>query len=211
MDLDTALQNLLVILNDLNNDELTNWARKELTGYNLEDKLPKYRQVDGCLMASFIIGYAQYSSRPFPISHLDSELQEKILKVPMHLSISTFINNIKEGEGLTKLIPPECYQLLQSKTNANITNAYVHIDITSITDIVSTVRTKILDTLLLLENEFGNLDDLEIDISSKTPNERDTIIQKIYITLYDNSISIGDNNKIKNSDIITNIEGNKDE
>ena len=68
-----------------------------------------------------------------------------------------------------------------------------------------------MDTLLLLENEFGNLDDLEIDISSKTPNERDTIIQKIYITLYDNSISIGDNNKIKNSDIITNIEGNKDE
>lgn len=211
MDLDISLQNLLVILNDLDNDELTNWARKELTGYSLEDKLPKYRQINGCVMANFIIGCVQYSSLPFPIHHLDNKLQEKLKNVPLYLSISAFINNIKEGEGLNKLITPEYYPLLQSNTNANITNAYSHIDVTSITGIVSTVKTKVLDTLLFLEKEFGNLDDLEIDISTKTPKERDAIIQKIYINLYDNSISIGNGNKIKDSNIISNDVGDNNE
>ena len=66
------------------------------------------------------------------------------------------------------------------------------------------VKTKILETLLFLEKEFGNLDGLDIDISTKTEEELKSIIQHIQVNLYDNSIAIGNNNKIKNSNIVTN-------
>lgn len=211
MDLDIALQNLLVILNDLDNDELTNWVRKELTGYNIDDTLPKYRISKGYVMASYMVGYAQYSARQFTINHLKPELKDSLTNVHMYSSISTLINSVKRNKSLSRPIPPELYLEIQSATNAHITNAFVHIDIANINDLISTVKTKILDTLLLLEKEFGNLDDLEIDISTKTPKERDSIIQKIYINLYDNSIAIGNGNKIKDSNIISNNVGDTNE
>ena len=61
-----------------------------------------------------------------------------------------------------------------------------------------------METLLYLEKEFGNLDDLDIDISTKSKEELTSIIKYIQINLYDNSITIGDNNKIKKSNITTN-------
>ena len=45
---------------------------------------------------------------------------------------------------------------------------------------------------------------LDIDISTKTEEELKSIIQHIQVNLYDNSIAIGNNNKIKNSNIVTN-------
>ena len=94
--------------------------------------------------------------------------------------------------------------MLQASTNAHITDASVDIDLGMVSDIISKVKTKILETLLFLEKEFGNLDGLDIDISTKTEEELKSIIQHIQVNLYDNSIAIGNNNKIKNSNIVTN-------
>lgn len=205
MNIDIALQNLMVILNEFNNEDLMNWVRKELTGYGVNDEIPKYRKLKGLVMANFIVGHLQYSGQRFPISHLEEELKEGLETVIMYSSIATLMKSINDDRGLMRPIPPEFYDKIQSGSNAHITNAYVKIDTTSITDLVYTVKTKVLDALLLLEKEFGNLDDLDIDTSAKTEEENNTIIEKLYITLYDNSITIGDNNEIKKSNLITHI------
>lgn len=57
---------------------------------------------------------------------------------------------------------------------------------------------------MFLEKEFGSLDSLDIDLSVKSEEEIKSIIQYIQINLYDNNISIGDNNKIRNSKISIN-------
>ena len=59
-----------------------------------------------------------------------------------------------------------------------------------------------LDVLLLLEKEFGNLDDLDIDLTSKSNDEIQNIASNIMILLYnDNSIVVGDNNRMKDTSI----------
>ena len=63
MDISTALQNLMSILYCLDDKKLINWANKELSGYNENDELPEYRKLKGRVMASFIVGYVQYSKR----------------------------------------------------------------------------------------------------------------------------------------------------
>ena len=56
--------------------------------------------------------------------------------------------------------------------------------------------------MLLLEEEFGNLDDLDVDLLSKPEEKIREIEDKIFVIIYeDNSITIGDNNKMKNTSI----------
>ena len=204
MDIDTALQNLIAILYCLDDEALINWAKKELAGYDSYDELPEYRKLNGRVMANFIVGYYKYSNTQFGISHLDKDIQDSLLSINIYSSISTIIDMINKNKKVGKPIPPEFYPTLQSNSNAQIINASVDIDIASINDIISKVKTKILETLLLLEKEFGSLDELDIDVSIKSKEELENIIQFIKIDLYDNSISIGDNNKIKDSELVTN-------
>ena len=58
----------------------------------------------------------------------------------------------------------------------------------------------------MIQDALGdlNLDELDIDISIKNKEELKNIVQHIHFNLYDNSIKIGDGNKIKGSNITTN-------
>ena len=156
-------------------------------------------------MASYIVGNMKYSNAPFIISHLDDDIQENLININLYSSISTLEEMKNKGESrIGKPIPPEFYILLQENTNAHIIEASVNTDLSSINDVISKVRVKILKTLLFLEKEFGNLDELDIDISIKNKEELKNIVQHIHFNLYDNSIKIGDGNKIKGSNITTN-------
>ena len=71
-----------------------------------------------------------------------------------------------------------------------------------IENILATIENKLMESLLLLEEEFGNLDDLDIDTSTKTTQQLEDIANKIIIIIYnDQSVTIGNNNKIKNTQI----------
>ena len=205
MDINTALQNLMAILYCLEDENLINWANKELSGYDSINELPEYRKLKGRVMASYIVGNMKYSNAPFIISHLDYDIQENLININLYSSISTLEEMKNKGESrIGKPIPPEFYILLQENTNAHIIEASVNTDLSSINDVISKVRVKILKTLLFLEKEFGNLDELDIDISIKNKEELKNIVQHIHFNLYDNSIKIGDGNKIKGSNITTN-------
>lgn len=204
MDIDIALQNLMAILYCLDDESLINWTKKELEGYSIHDELPEYRKLKGRVMASFFVGYTQYPKRQFGIAHLDKDMQEKLLSINIYNSISALIEMRNSEGSIGRPIAPEFYAILQSNSNSHITSASVEIGLSSISDIISKIRGKILETLLFLEKEFGNLDELDVDISIKKPEEVKSIIKNIEIKLYDNSVSIGDNNKIKGSHILTN-------
>ena len=205
MDINTALQNLMAILYCLEDENLINWANNELSGYDSINELPEYRKLKGRVMASYIVGNMKYSNAPFIISHLDDDIQENLININLYSSISTLEEMKNKGESrIGKPIPPEFYILLQENTNAHIIEASVNTDLSSINDVISKVRVKILKTLLFLEKEFGNLDELDIDISIKNKEELKNIVQHIHFNLYDNSIKIGDGNKIKGSNITTN-------
>ena len=67
------------------------------------------------------------------------------------------------------------------------------------------IQYRLLEILLLLEEEFGSLDDLDIDFTKKTNDKAIVIQKKIYNIMVDNHIEIGDQNKIVKSDILTGI------
>ena len=63
-----------------------------------------------------------------------------------------------------------------------------------------------MDILFYLEKQFGNLDELDIDTDSKNEEELEEIVKHIQVIIYnDHSVSIGDDNRIKDSTISSEI------
>ena len=114
MNIDTAIKNLLAILYCLEDESLINWASKELAGYSVNDELPKYRRLQGRVMASFIVGNMKYSKTQFGIFHLDEDLIERLLDTNMYSSIDTLMSMREKEVNLGKPIAPEWFPILQA-------------------------------------------------------------------------------------------------
>ena len=64
------------------------------------------------------------------------------------------------------------------------------------------IKTILMHVFLKLDKEYGCLDDLDVDTTTKTPEEVEKINEVVnnYIFI-DNSINVGDKNKLKGSEI----------
>ena len=88
-----------------------------------------------------------------------------------------------------------------------ITSARVVVGEHIISNIFSVIENKLLDMLMILEKEFGCLDELDIDITTKSKEDIEAINNRILVLVYnDNSVSIGDGNKIKGTTIASEIK-----
>lgn len=207
MSLETSLKRAKVLLSKFERKEVLEWIENELVGYKDAKCIPEYRKARGILRGDFLIGgiynAMQYTNAPIPIS---KEIREEVEVCNIFQGIGTLKSMIDSGNAnFGKCIPPSMYPLLQKDNNiTSILSATVPISNTCILDIFAVVENKLLDIFMLLENEFGNLDDLDIDFSSKDEEEIRVIERNLYLTVFnDNSVSIGDNNKIKDSNIST--------
>ena len=76
-----------------------------------------------------------------------------------------------------------------------------------ILNIFPKVENKLLDILRYLENQFGNLDELDIDVNNKSEQELKEIVNHIYVLIYnDQSVTIGNDNEFNNSNIASSIK-----
>ena len=76
-----------------------------------------------------------------------------------------------------------------------------------ILNIFPKVENKLLDILRYLEKQFGNLNELDIDVNNKSEQELKEIVNHIYVLLYnDQSVTIGNDNEFNNSNIASSIK-----
>ena len=111
---------------------------------------------------------------------------------------------------LGKTIPADLFSAIAAYNDDPymiITSARVVIGEHIISNIFSVIENKLLDMLMILEKEFGCLDELDIDTTTKSKEEIEAINNRILVLVYnDNSVSIGDGNKIKGTTIASEIK-----
>lgn len=96
---------------------------------------------------------------------------------------------------------------LSKRTGYGMYDAYAQIDSLAIMNILAQVENKLLEILMCLEKEFGNLDELDINIGSKSENDLKKITNYICIIINtDKSVTIGSNNEFNNSNIASSIK-----
>lgn len=196
--IEVGLNRLLIIASDTNNKELIQWAKNELNGYEDEEKIPNYRNAGlGQIIYSGINGRLEVKNQPLPYNSIDKELIEQLGKSKFSEDIATIEqfaaeDNRNIGRDLTFLAGN-----VYKNTSIQCLSIYMNYSKEVFIGILSSIRTKLIELFIALDKEFGNLDDLDIDVNGK--NLKDLNERIDVIIFQDNSIQIGDNNKIKDN------------
>ena len=203
-----AMQSLDFIIEDLNDENIKKWVNSELKGYQSEDELPDYRKTIAMLKGNIQVGCHVYNNVDIPIA--DQEIFEKITKIELREPISTIIqmakaeNEVKE-HSLSLSVNTVMVNHYQ-QTNGDVIRAHRMLGVYTYNNIIAKIKDKLLEIFKLLENNYGNLDELYIDFSDES--KREETEQSITNIIYnDNSIKIGNNNKIDKS-IVGDENGN---
>lgn len=214
----TALKRTKVLLSEFNNAELNKWISYEIIGYPEEVEIPDYRIVRGNLMGSYFKGsmasHMTWNHVSIPLGKMPKDLKDALLTVYFKEGVEA-LKQVAEkcdtsDKSMCKPVDADFFPAIAQYNNDPymiITSASVEIANQCIHNVFSTVENRLLDVLLLLEKEFGILDELDIDIEAKTDEDKDKIIKQLQVIIFnDNSVSVGDGNKIKDSNIASSIE-----
>ena len=212
----TALKRAKILFASLNNTELLDWVNYEIAGYPTDAKLPDYRIERGELKGSYFKGsmasHMKWTDVSIPLGKMPADEIDILLNVSFYDGVNALKQLIEKADNghLGKPIPADYFPYIAKCNNdryMNIIAARVVVSTHCVTNIFSVIESRLLDALLLLEKEFGNLDDLDIDTSVKSPEDIQEIANKVHVIVYnDHSVHIGDGNKIKDTSISTEKE-----
>lgn len=155
--LENALIKTKILLHRLGEKRLVNWVSKELNGYTEEDEVPEYRVLASQPKITASNGFTIWKEMPAVIGHLTHRQVENLTvskwRDPIS-SIEHYTNS--DGDTLSASIPPEFWPKLSEGLQEGIHVEYAHcvISKSQVEKIKTTIRSRLLDFLLDLENEF---------------------------------------------------------
>ena len=213
----TALKRAKVLVSALNNAEISKWLDYEISGYPEDATIPSYRKVQGSLIGSYFKGsmarHMTWTNVSLPLGNMPDEIKEMLLRVEFQEGVESLktlaAKSQASGTEIYKTIPADCFSTIAHFNNdpyMMITSARVVVGEHIISNIFSVIENKLLDMLMILEKEFGCLDELDIDTIAKSKEEIEAINNRILVLVFnDNSVTIGDGNKFKDTIIASDI------
>jgi AbiTii len=202
--LESVLLRLKIILSDLENEEINNWIDSEIQGYENTEDVPSYRILQGRPIGTFILGSLfhglKHTNAQIPLGHIPKDIKDDLLT--LHLTDGLLgIKSLLESEGtIAKSVTTEfCHSI--SQEGLIVTGMEVVIGKNHIQGVIANIKNKLMNILLKIEKEFGNLDSLDTFAEETDTQALQSIEQYIINVIFDESIKIGDNNKIKSSAI----------
>lgn len=213
--LQRPLLKMKVLASRVSNEDLLNWVNKELQGYiGIDTEVPNYRKTMSSVMGSYINGNRQFNN----VSVQIFGLSEKMKDFMMIFEISSGIQTIESGitsntSGTIEMrLPMELQKQIETNIIKNgnprfqLLEVRKEISAAFLIQIVSNVRSKLLDLALQLEQTFG----VEIDIIALSKKDDsvnktiNTIMSQIVIntTGHGNIINTGNENEIVNHSVV---------
>ena len=199
-----AMNILSILLQDLDDKKVRMWLNNEINGYEDDQDIPDYRIVKTNIVGNYIIGNfhqgLQCTNQPIPIK---PEAVKEYTTIKVQSGISEILQlSVAEKETENHSLVSPIHTLLAqniSLIDCQIISANRVLSIYAYTNILNKLKSKVLNIFLELEKKYGNLDNYYIDFSNK--KEEKEVIKSIINIIYDNSIHIGDNNKIWKSSV----------
>lgn len=200
-----AFYRLLVIAEDLDNETLLQWAEKEINGYSKMSELPQYRIINTPnIQYTGINGGYQVTNVPLNTTFLNSKTYERIKRSGVFPGVLEVEKMSQANDYLSRDLTYLSGEVYKNSGGIQCISIRQVIDPTEYIDALSTIKTKLIRVLQKLEREYGLLDDLDVSIDNKTKQEQNEINVYVHNLIYDNnSITIGDNNRIEKSEIVT--------
>lgn len=212
-----ALLKTKVLASRIQNNQLLNWINGELNGFNSIENLPDYRKnIPTVLKGSYINGQMKYTNQPIPTIGLDWNIQKKLQISEFQESIYSLENLIEnETTYFTSPQKAEVVSLIEENW-INMGNPYLQlinvnkiVAKNTVVEVISKVRNKLLEFMLKIDEEFGNI--TEITELKEKKNEISTIMSQTIINTSGDGNVVNTGKKAKiDAEIIIN-KGNKDD
>ena len=203
-----ALLKTKVLLHKIGHKELVDWVNNELNGYPNKDNLPEYRTLRARVLANITNEAYQANKHPIPIEHLPEKIKEMYKTARMNQSLAVLEKLVHENKAsLQAPIPMEMNSLL-SKGLGNeyfVQSAWCDIGTASVEQIFIQVRSRLLDFVLGLKDQFGDNDSDE-EIKNRIDSVDTPSLFNNAIFGNNTTIVVGSNNEQKVTNI--NLEGN---
>lgn len=206
-----------VLASRLQNETLLKWVSNELKGYENSDELPIYRKYKGNIVGTFINGYQQYNNQPVPILGLDKEFQDTLTNMKFFDSISS-LEKLNREDGrimMGYIFPAEITGIIaenwrnMGNPNLHLINCQRRVAGSVVEEIIASVRNSLLDFMLKIDSEFGNITEIE---ELKTKKEAiATIMNQTIINNTGDGNVLNTGEKAKISANINIAKGSKDE
>lgn len=205
-----ALVKTKVLSFQLKNEELKIWVDNELNGYQ-NAELPNYRIISCQIIGHLSNGYQRVTNYPIPLGSLEKETQEAMTTVRLFQSVSSLDDTINSNSSkMVMNVPPEMYPYLSNGLDSGFVVEFARREISKsqVVQVTTAIRTKLLDFLLELKEEFGNSESVE----KFTEGKGKELVNSIFSSAVfgnNTTIIVGDNNQqtLKNSN---NSTGNFD-
>lgn len=149
-----------VLAYQLKNDELKTWIDNELNGYETLEILPAYRIITCEITGTISNGFQRATNYPIPLTNLDDDMKKNMRLINLTQSISSLDLLVNEGKNsrLIITIPPNLYGYLSRDFDNGFEIEFARREIskTQIIQILTSVRSKLLDFLLEINVNFAN-------------------------------------------------------
>lgn len=191
----------------LKNTELQTWVDSELNGYT-DGQLPDYRILPCQIIGTVSNGYQRGTNFPIPLTALKEKQREAMTTLRLVQSIATLDEIVHKGDS-TKMVmnvPHEISNFLSKDFDNGFVIEFARreVDKVQIVQVLTAVRTKLLDFLLKVNEEVGENE----DIKSMTQGDgKDKVASIFSSAVFGNNttIIVGDGNtqNLTNSNITT--------
>lgn len=166
----TALLKTKVLAKRIDHIELSKWVDNELNGYHENEPLPIYRKNYQCqIKGSYINGNMKYTNQPIPVIEAENKYGLELRETSFRQGISSLEKLEKDSsEGkLSMDYPLEIVSLIESAWRSlgnhylNVINVRKIISTAVISEIIGSIKAKLLDFMLELESSFGEVSEIK--------------------------------------------------
>jgi hypothetical protein len=191
-----ALLKTKIFLHQIGRKDLATWIDKELAGYP-DDDVPEYRIVSSEVRGSLTSLRWQMPDTQLPIGHLTPKNKKHLTSFSMASSLELVEEAIKsyrtKGGGMVRNLPIESTLLFQKvmEPGVNVLRAWCQVNMGDVENIISEVRTRLLNFALELKEIVG--DDTVTEMKEKGVPEEAGRIFEMTINGTGNSIYLAHN------------------
>ena len=161
-DVASLLRKCQVLASRLHNDSLKGWIHNELNGYSPQLEIPEYRVFPCQSVGSFYGMGRTMKNAPIPPMCVPEEIRDCLFTLRFYQGVGTLQELLTNDNGtVTVPWPGDLVALLSQKVyqGMGMLDAHIECPSGSIVKVLETVRNRILDFVLALEEDSPNAGD----------------------------------------------------
>ncbi|GMQ52523.1 hypothetical protein [Halopseudomonas aestusnigri] len=192
-----ALIKTKVLLYKLGEKHLIEWVNHELDGYGGVKDLPDYRVVGSRVKANIMNAAYSANEVDVPVYHLEHDIRDSLERSEFRQGIAAIEDLANsEGDSVQRPISHALYGLLSEKfaSGYKVQSAWCEIPKYSLIQIITQVRSRLLDFLLELSEKIPNTDEEGTDLKKVSKEIGTESLFNNAVFGNNTTIIVGDNN-----------------